>query len=154
MTFDLAVKTLIDRCDAERANQQLDDEAGMTTRKGFAAHVPGRDFSAQRDDWNDSERNEIMAFITSMNKRQPGKRDFEGTQCVVQNCDSLSMMPVCQLHYAELVCGKKASLPLRNNWGDVRYDAAGRQPIFPAGMPEEKKRRSKPPKARGAGTSQ
>jgi hypothetical protein len=89
MAFELACETLIGRCDAETANQALDDGA-VIRRKGYFGQVGETNEMMESTaflDWAASDRAELKAFITTANKRRtPAKRDHEGTQCVVQGC--------------------------------------------------------------------
>ena len=153
LTFELAIKTLIDRCDAARADQALNDAAGGRRMAMVSGHFTG--FPPYEEDTGVEGNNGSTgtALVTTMNKQHtPGKRNHEGTPCVVSKCSAISMMPICQLHFAEMVCGKTKSLTLRNNWGQVTFDSDTRSPKFPASMPDDQKRRQKYSKDSGVST--
>ena len=136
MTFDLAVRALEQRCETLQAARALEDGAGGR-RQGFAA-VHGGD---------DSDSG--TALFTSANKRHNGgnatpSTDFQdGTACLVKDCATLCLMPICPIHYAEMVCGKSPRLPLKRNWGEATYDTQNRRTIFPAAVPDDFKKRVK-----------
>jgi hypothetical protein len=143
MDFTTAIHTLERRCEAMRADQALiDGQGGGGRRQGFVATAelvpsPPTLFPPS-------------ALITTMNKRLSTAVQ-DGTPCLVEGCPTPCFMPICQLHYAEMVCGKKRSLSLKNGWGNVTYDATGRRAIFPVTVPVAATKRHRPDRTYGQG---
>ena len=141
MTFDLAVRALGRRCETLQAARALEDGAGGR-RQGFAA-VHGEE---------DSDTG--TALFSSANKRLNGGNDNsstdfkDGTACLVKDCPTLCLMPICPIHYAEMVCGKTPRLTLKRNWGEATYDVKARRTNFPAAVPDDFRKRVKVPSKR------
>jgi hypothetical protein len=140
MTFELAVRALEKRCETLQATRALEDGAGGR-RQGFAA--------VHEDSVRDG-----TALFSSANKRLNGGNDNsstdfkDGTACLVKDCPTLCLMPICPIHYAEMVCGKTPRLTLKRNWGEATYDVQARRTVFPAAVPDDFRKRVKVPTKR------
>ena len=148
MTFELAVRALEKRCETVQAARALEDGAGGR-RQGFVAVHDDDDADSGAAVHNDGNVDSGTALFSSANKRHNGGNatssidDKDGTACLVKDCATLCVMPLCAIHYAEMVCGKSPRLTLKRNWGEATYDAQSRQTIFPAAVPDDFRKRVK-----------
>ena len=158
ITFEEALTALTRRCESLRADQALAEGAGGR-RQGFVATaVPVTTVTCQDDfileDYESFSKADLVALITTRNKRHnfaDTKRATNvaaGTACLVKDCATLCLMPICPIHCAEMVCGKTPRLPLKRSWGVATYDATTRKTIFPSAVPVDATKRVRTPRQR------
>ena len=115
ITFEEALTALTRRCESLRADQALAEGAGGR-RQGFVATaVPVATVTFQDDITVDEcaslSKANLVALITTRNKRQNladtkrASNVAEGTACLVKDCATLCLIPICPIHCAEMVCG-------------------------------------------------
>ncbi len=59
----------------------------------------------------------VPALISTEHKKLNTGRSNENSLCLAEGCTVREWTPLCRLNYAELVCGKTPSMPLRDNLG-------------------------------------
>jgi hypothetical protein len=149
MTFELALKDLLFRCETARADEALATGTKPARRKGLSATPvahPDQDL-LDLEELTISQRQEVRAMVTTMNKRHStppsassggGQTNASlGTVCLVKDCAEMCALPMCRLHFASMVCGKTPSHVLRNDYGTATYDKASNQAIYPAKSPAD-----------------
>ena len=156
ITFEEALTALTRRCESLRADQALAEGAGGRRQGYIATATPVMAVAATitPEDCDSLSKADLVALITTRNKRHQlgdtkrASTVAEGTACLVKDCMTLCLMPICPIHYAEMVCGKTPRLPLKRSWGVATYEASTRKTIFPAAVPvaETKRVRTQRPK--------
>jgi hypothetical protein len=145
ITFEEALTALTRRCESLRADQALAEGAGGR-RQGFVANaVQVFPEDVTQEDCESLSKADLVALITTRNKRhqmgvsgdttRASSVTTAGTPCIVKDCKTLCLVPICPIHYAEMVCGKTPRLPLKRSWGYATYDAKTRKTIFPSAVP-------------------
>jgi hypothetical protein len=162
MTFELAVKDLLLRCETHRADEALATGSTSARRKGLAA-VQSSTSEHNHIDLNNmtlDQQQGVRALVTTMNKRHrpadsssagTGQTNANlGTVCLVKDCAELCAMPICRLHFASMVCGKTPTHTLRDGHGVVTFGKDTNQAVYPDKMPAELLRRI--PRSGGKGS--
>jgi hypothetical protein len=130
ITFDQACDDLRSRCEAMRADDLLNTNVRTGKVRGFAAKTGS---SCLITDESSSDNAQSLALITTVNKRQNGKKsETKQVECLTKDCTTLTPphLRLCRLHYHECIAGKHASLQLKT--GDrATYDASTNKIVFP-----------------------
>ena len=82
----------------------------------------------------------VPALISTEHKRLHAGRSSEFSLCLAEGCSVRERTPLCRLHYAELVCGKTPNMTLRDNLGSVTYDTKEHKAVYPASVPDERRK--------------
>ena len=128
LTFDLACDDLQLRYEALKSDELL-----SATPRHQAALVAIEPVPVTPD-------TSVPALISTEHKRLNTGRPSENSLCLAEGCTMRERTPLCRLHYAELVCGKTPSMPLRDNLGNVTYDTKEHKAVYPASVPEERRK--------------
>lgn len=136
---------------AYAANPQ---EIGMSARQSAAEpYKPTEEeWMATRElecgtDIDAMDTTQMKALVTTVNKRLHQAKSAGGagvtnsehaTPCLVKGCEERCSLPICRLHFASMVCGKTPVLPLKNDYGEVKYDKVKHQAVYPPAVPADK----------------
>jgi len=113
ITFLQACEDLQVRCEAQRADELMASTVGSVARQG---------------------KYHRRAMISLESKRQT--LDY-GPLCLADGCktNSNKALPLCKLHFAEMVCGRVTKMKLRKEYGHATYDNANNRVVLPASVP-------------------
>ena len=128
LTFDLACDDLQLRYEALKSDELL-----SVTPRHQAALVAVEPVPVTSD-------SSVPALLSTEHKRLNTGPSSENSLCLAAGCTMRERTPLCRLHYAELVCGKTPSMPLRDNLGNVTYDTKEHKAVYPATVPEERRK--------------
>jgi hypothetical protein len=117
ITFEEACDDLHHRCEAIRADELL------------ATPIRGQQ----------------KALVSTHGKRQNKTKDKEGVEieqapCLESGCQETikKFLPLCGLHYHQLVSGKTAEMTLKDNLGIAKYNVKTQRIDYPASVPKDR----------------
>ena len=148
MTFRQACDELRIRCESSRAYEIMDKTVKSKKKiPGLLSHV---------EEAINGEQIEALttALVSSVSKRinkdqespypVTDKTGKKKKPCLAKGCNTLSLYPLCGLHYHSIVSGKTTQLELINGYGNASYNVTTKLIEYPSKVPVDRLPSNKP----------